>query len=1066
VAAGGIENPIEFVLNNIAGALQHGHLPGACLRCNRSSAQVVHLRVDNDLFLLELPAPICPKCARRSPFGRRSADPYWWWWCPPLLFLALLFGLGAEWTLAVPLLVGSLALFLILFWSRTTPAPLTKAALTSVLQTLLGRFPPYECLFRLFPHSAVVPCTNPHAWDSTKGAEEFARSVVFRRSTFMVSTVDELRRAAIPPVVLQAMLDILRDRIDQILETPARPQQLVLQAAVALLPGRRMEVETQGLATVNPTLDERLRSELRTMCSWPAAYPVVLGAQRIVGRLEDGAPRRFEPIVAWRSRSECAEEAPLGDALLRLFQIESPTEPVPIQPEDCLALCRSLPRNVPLKGFYAYLLLLSGRFDESLAIYDDVVAESPGNADYQLQRIDCLERTGQLERAAAACQRMVAEFPRQTEFQGNLAHLQWRLGQSQVALATINHALEQQEQAKHYYTRAAILASLDRIDPAVSDLNRALFQDANFGPANLLRAKIRLRQQRWEDALADLQQYHRTNGRTVESISLQIHCLAVLGRAKDAEEVYAASVQDAPENMPLRLLRAEFLARSGKLELARQECDTVLDMDRESVPALLTRAAVLLENGQFGDALQDAERVMDRTQEQPLGRSYLIRGLAHTALGEHETAMLDLGTALELDPRDSLTAFHRGRLLFQSGDYQQAIRDLSVALEQHPAWEEARIMRGYALLGAKQFPEALAEFDRTVQDFPSLAEAYNGRAQVRLAMNDKSEALEDLNKAVLLAPENVAYRLNRSRVLVDQHELELAKQDLDQSLTVDPKCVPALFQRAHVQLTLGQYTSARRDFDRLIDMLPDNPTPYIGRSIAWDQVGRPDQADLDRQEAVERAPFASENLELSRLILAAHVAFNNEQYERAVELATEAIDRQPDNRDACRMRAAARWYMEEFVEALQDYRYLIEEDQEVTRHDCSACGQVLAELGEFEEALAQLNRSIDLAKEQGDTVGLAFSLNGRGRALTGLGRLDEAERSFDESLALRPANAWLHFNRGLLYLERQQPEYALACFELALRVQSPKLTPRKRQRAQGFVDKMRQRVARRSRNGG
>jgi tetratricopeptide (TPR) repeat protein len=447
---------------------------------------------------------------------------------------------------------------------------------------------------------------------------------------------------------------------------------------------------------------------------------------------------------------------------------------------------------------------------------------------------------------------------------------------------------------------------------------------------------------------------------------------------------------------------------------------------------------------------------MDLAQEHPLPRSYAIRGLARAALDQQEAALLDLGHALDLDPRDSLAAFHRGRLLFQSGEHEQAVRDLSVALEQSPTWEEARIVRGYALLGSRRYSEALADFDQALQDAPALAEAYNGRAQVRLAMNDKAQALEDLNKAVLLAPDNVACRLNRSRLLVEHHEPELAKQDLDRTLDLDPDCIPALFERAHIHLNLGVYSSARQDFDRLIDMLPDNPTPYIGRSIAWDQDGCPELAELDRQEAVQRAPLVSQDLEVSRLLLAAHVAYTNEQFDKAVELATEAIDCQADCRPAYRIRAGARWYMEEFVEALQDYRHLISQVHDVTRHDCSACGQVLAEMGEFEEALVQLDRSIELARQQGDTVGLAFSLNGRGRALTGLGRCDEAERSFDQSLALRPANAWLHFNRGLLYLQREQPEYARACFELALHVQSPKLPPRKRQRAQGFIDKMRQ----------
>ncbi len=86
---------------------------------------------------------------------------------------------------------------------------------------------------------------------------------------------------------------------------------------------------------------------------------------------------------------------------------------------------------------------------------------------------------------------------------------------------------------------------------------------------------------------------------------------------------------------------------------------------------------------------------------------------------------------------------------------------------------------------------------------------------------------------------------------------------------------------------------------------------------------------------------------------------------------------------------------------------------------------------------------------------MAYSLNGRGRALAALGRLEEAEEAFRESLKLRPENAWLHFNRGLMYAEQNKLNQALACFELALSVESPKLPPGKRRRATGFINKLR-----------
>ena len=117
--------------------------------------------------------------------------------------------------------------------------------------------------------------------------------------------------------------------------------------------------------------------------------------------------------------------------------------------------------------------------------------------------------------------------------------------------------------------------------------------------------------------------------------------------------------------------------------------------------------------------------------------------------------------------------------------------------------------------------------------------------------------------------------------------------------------------------------------------------------------------------------------------------------------------------------------------------------------------RLLGELGEFERALEAIDRSVEISRAQQDPIGMAFSLNGRGRALVGLGRHREAEEAFDESLKLKPDNAWLHFNRGILYLDQKEPAQALVCFELALCVQSPKLPPGKRRRAAGFIKMIR-----------
>jgi len=56
----------------------------------------------------------------------------------------------------------------------------------------------------------------------------------------------------------------------------------------------------------------------------------------------------------------------------------------------------------------------------------------------------------------------------------------------------------------------------------------------------------------------------------------------------------------------------------------------------------------------------------------------------------------------------------------------------------------------------------------------------------------------------------------------------------------------------------------------------------------------------------------------------------------------------------------------------------------------------------------------------------------KGWALHNLKRYDEAERSFDEAIALNPRSAWAFFRKGQMLAETGRDEDALACFGKAV----------------------------------
>ena len=115
------------------------------------------------------------------------------------------------------------------------------------------------------------------------------------------------------------------------------------------------------------------------------------------------------------------------------------------------------------------------------------------------------------------------------------------------------------------------------------------------------------------------------------------------------------------------------------------------------------------------------------------------------------------------------------------------------------------------------------------------------------------------------------------------------------------------------------------------------------------------------------------------------------------------------------------------------------------------------ELGEYEEAIQDLDRAIELATndEEQEESFVAYALNGRALAKAGLERWNDALEDFDQSIQKCPENAWVQYNLGRMYDLRGDRRSAVICFQMALVLRQPRLSPRQRERAQAYLERHR-----------
>jgi tetratricopeptide (TPR) repeat protein len=194
----------------------------------------------------------------------------------------------------------------------------------------------------------------------------------------------------------------------------------------------------------------------------------------------------------------------------------------------------------------------------------------------------------------------------------------------------------------------------------------------------------------------------------------------------------------------------------------------------------------------------------------------------------------------------------------------------------------------------------------------------------------------------------------------------------------------------------------------------------LRKGLALHQQGRLAEAERIYAEVVQRAPNHFDALHLLGVI-----AYQNRDYERAVQLISKAISINPKVASPYYNRGNALKGLGRLEEALVSYDEAIALEPNFSEA-YSNRGSALKELGRFEEALVSCDRAIAL------NPGFADCHYNRGNVLKELKRFEEALVSCDRAIALNPGFADCHYNRGNVLKELKRFEEALVSYNKAI----------------------------------
>jgi len=395
---------------------------------------------------------------------------------------------------------------------------------------------------------------------------------------------------------------------------------------------------------------------------------------------------------------------------------------------------------------------------------------------------------------------------------------------------------------------------------------------------------------------------------------------------------------------------------------------------------------------------------------------YSNRCTAFIALEEYDKAMEDADECVRLQPSWAKGYLRRGSVFFRKGQLERAEQVLKEGLELDPTNDALKkeleaVMNAIAERMARQ-RESLEAKERAI-------EAFNEQ-------NYKT-AVDLLKKAIKLDPENHIFYSNRAAAYMALEQYDKALQDADECIRLQPTWAKGFSRRGAALFRMDKLGPARDAFEKGLELDRENPT-YV-RCTKQELQLVMDAIVQRKEESLEYKERAIE-------------AFNVQNFKRAEQHLSSAIDLDPENHVFYSNRAAAYMAMEKFEKALKDANECVRL-QPTWAKGYSRQAAALLSMGDLPAAREACAKGLDLepdnmqVKEELRRVEIAESLALKDSATEAFKAQDyeKAVEDLTAAIVLDSSNQVFFSNRSVAYTAMQMYEKALEDADECIRLQ-------------------------------
>lgn len=435
----------------------------------------------------------------------------------------------------------------------------------------------------------------------------------------------------------------------------------------------------------------------------------------------------------------------------------------------------------------------AGDYKKGIEYLDTGLKVDGHNVALQLIKAQALEKLSDLAGAEAVFNNLIAQNPKQKQYQAMLAQFYLQHGQKDKAEAQYRKiAAEFPNDAQAQLDVVRLVRELRGPQAAVAELQKLIASNPKKDDLRFVLADLYQSQNNFKEADAIYQEIAAKSSDKAEALKakdLLAASLLTQGKKPEGQKLIQEVLSEDARNQGALILRAELEINERHLDDAIADLRTVLRDSPNSVQtlALLARAHDLSGAPDLADDYY--HRAFEASRHAvPYGMNYATFLMRQNRTSQAESTLQDvLRASPDYVPAMKLLT----QLYLRSGDLIRAQTMIEQAKKLNDKGVLANQIQGAVYAAQKDYGDSISALKRAYAASPSDIQPIVALVGIYMQSNKPQEALSFMNSVVQASPDNTEVRLLQAQLLAETNQKAQAQQVYEQVIARDPKSVPA-----------------------------------------------------------------------------------------------------------------------------------------------------------------------------------------------------------------------------------------------------------------------------------